>query len=406
VSRVADGRAGARLQAVLGIAAMVGVAALATTMTRSNPLAAAASWLSGLDRTLTTPEASWVQRLDDQPDSAVVTGGAVVFVTASGADARGLGDGGELWRRDAHWVAAAGRETVLVGTSRTAFEALDPSTGATKWRADGSAVWSYVDGVVSLTCPVGRDCVLTARTPGDGAVRWRTPLPGGERKPSGLQPSTAPYLPVLVGVQLGDRFHVVASSDGRKVDDEKTGENGGVTVRGGRIVHYTAADDGVCTVEIGGTRRSAGGKRACDREPAGTEALLVRTRADGAPVLVSTDRGRDAWVGEAGETVVAVDDRAAVVRSADRSSYAVVEVASGRRVWTRKVTGLVEVTLTPSAVLLTDLDRGRLLSLDRLTGRPFADLATQATVIGYGDSDAVLANGRTVGVVPLNRPPR
>jgi hypothetical protein len=56
-------------------------------------------------------------------------------------------------------------------------------------------------------------------------------------------------------------------------------------------------------------------------------------------------------------------------------------------------------------VLLTDLDRGRLLALDRLTGRPLSDLETQATVIGYGDSDAVLANARTVGVVPLDRPP-
>jgi hypothetical protein len=146
-----------------------------------------------------------------------------------------------------------------------------------------------------------------------------------------------------------------------------------------------------------------GGKRACAQEPGGTEALVVRTRADGAPALVSTASGRDVWAGAAGERVVAVDDRAAVVRSADRDAYAMVDLDSGRRVWSRKVTGSAEVTLTPAAVLFADL--GRLVSLDRQTGRPLSDLATQATLIGYGDSDAVLANARTVGVVPLNSPP-
>jgi outer membrane protein assembly factor BamB len=192
-----------------------------------------------------------------------------------------------------------------------------------------------------------------------------------------------------------------------------------VTVLGGRTLRSTASRrDEDCRLSIE-ARDPASGRTiwkktgyalgtapastcAQGRAPIGAGTTVVTVRADNRPALLSTADGHEIWVGASGQTVLALDARSAVVRSADRQSVTLIDLSSGGPAWTRRLTG--KVTLGTAAVVVTDTDAGRLVGYDRGGGGTLVDVQTQATVLGVGPAGVVLGQDRTVGVLPFNRP--
>jgi hypothetical protein len=144
-----------------------------------------------------------------------------------------------------------------------------------------------------------------------------------------------------------------------------------------------------------GTASGAG----CDqrRDPSGAQRVLVATRGDSRPVILSTADGRELWVGAPGESVLATDGRDAVVRAA--GSTALVGLDGGGTGWTRPVVG--DVALTPYAVVVTDPTGGRLFAYDR-GGAALVDVESQASVLGAGPNCLIVGRGRTVGLLAFN----
>lgn len=401
---------------------MIGLAALAATyflVSGKNPLPALGkamqSWLDKAN-TLSTPEPAWRQRLGEPPSAAVIVGRTVVFTTPSGAEARNASSGNVLWTRPARWVAVAG-DTVLLGKGRNSgYDAVDPTTGAVRWHNPGLAVWAYRDGVLSLDCPAGKDCALSRRSTGDGGAEWTVGLPDAARSLAGAHVSPDAVPPVL-GFPVEDRVDVVNTATGARLREEPT-SGVKVTVLGGRILRSTATrHDEDCRFSIE-ARDPAGGRTIwkktgyglgtapaseCGqgRAPVGAGAVIVTVRSDNRPALLSTADGHEIWAGAPGQTVLALDTRAAVVRSADRRSVTLVNLATGDQAWTHRMSG--EVTLATDAVVVNDTDAGRLVGYDRGGGTTLVDVKTQASVLGAGPGGVVLGQDRTVGIVPYGR---
>jgi outer membrane protein assembly factor BamB len=417
---VANGKAVGRFEAALGI---IGLAALAGTyflVSGKNPLPAVGkamqTWLDKAS-TLSTPEPAWRQRLGDTPSAATVVGHTVVFTVPSGAEARDAGTGQVLWTRPARWVAVAS-DTVLLGRGRdSGYDAVDPGTGGVRWHGAGLAVWTFRDGLLSMECPADRDCTLSRRSTEDGGAAWTTNLPDSAKTLAGAHASTDPVPPAL-GFPVEDRVHVVNTGTGARLREEPT-SGVRVTVLGGRTLRSTASRrDEDCRLSIE-ARDPASGRTiwkktgyalgtapastcAQGRAPIGAGTTVVTVRADNRPALLSTADGHEIWVGTAGQTVLALDARGAVVRSADHQSITLIDLSSGSPAWTRRITG--KVTLGTAAVVVTDTDAGRLVGYDRGGGGTVVDVQTQATVLGVGPAGVVLGQDRTVGVLPFNRP--
>jgi outer membrane protein assembly factor BamB len=417
---VANGRAVGRIEAALGIIGLGALAAAYFLVSGKNPLPAVGkamqTWLDKAT-TLSTPEPAWRQRLGDAPSAATVVGHTVVFTVPSGAEARDAGTGQVLWTRPARWVAAAA-DTVLLGRGRNSgYDAVDPATGGLRWHSAGLAVWTFRDGLLSLECPAGKDCALSRRSTVDGGAAWTTSLPDGAKSLAGVHASSDAVPPAL-GFAVEDRVHVVNTGTGARLREEPT-SGVRVTVLGGRVLRSTAARrDEDCKFSIE-ARDPAGGRTiwkktgyglgggpasACaqGRSPVGAGTTVATVRADNRPALLSTADGHEIWVGGAGQTVLALDARSAVLRSADRRSITVVDLGSGSPAWTHPITG--DVILGPTAVIVNDTDAGRLVGYDRGGGATLVDVQTQATVLGVGSAGVVLGQDRTVGVVPFKAP--
>ncbi|GII25328.1 hypothetical protein Pme01_49250 [Planosporangium mesophilum] len=407
--------------------AFVGVVALVLTyliVTGQNPLPGIGKGFTdalGRFRSLSDPQTAWTQRLDDQPTSVTVAGQAVVFGTRTGAEVRDARDGRVLWTRAAPWTAVAGdgaSAMVVVGKGRdSGYDVVDPVSGAVRWRDAGLGVWTYRDALLSLACPAGRDCALSSRSIADGRTGWTVGLPAGARLLAGAHPSTG-NLPPLLGLPVDGRITVVNTANGGRPRDEASSATTRVAVVGGRIIRSsTARTEGHCRYTVEG-RDAASGRQlwrregydlgtvsgaGCDqrRDPAGAQRVLVATRGDNRPVILSTTDGRELWAGAPGESVVVVDDRDAVVRSGD--SIALVGLDGGGTRWAKPAPG--DVALTPYAVVVTDPASGRLVAYGRSGGAALAEVESQASVLGAGPNGLILARGRTVGLLKFRADP-
>jgi hypothetical protein len=414
-------RAAGRAQALLAFLGLIALLYTYLTINGRNPLPAAGSAVTGwLGRagSLSDPEAAWVWRLDDKPTAATVVGRAVVFGTHNGAQVRDAVDGRALWSREARWVAVAGDgagAVVILGKGRdSGYDAVDPVSGTVRWHDAGLAVWAYRDALLSLTCPAGRDCALSARSLADGGPRWSVGLPAGARLLAGAHVSKED-LPPLLGLPVDGRTQVVDTANGRRLGTQASSAATRVTVTGGRIVASTAERRGAgCRYSLEvrdavsgrvawhrdgydlGTASGAGCQQR--RDPTGPRGVLVATRGDHRPVILSTADGRELWVGAPGESLLVTDGRDAVVRAA--GAITLFDLDRGHARWTRPVPG--DVTLTAHAVV-TDAADGRLVGYDRVDGATLVEVATQASVLGAGPNGLVVARGRTVGVLPFPR---
>jgi outer membrane protein assembly factor BamB len=403
--------------------AFIGLLALVITylmVTGKNPLPAAGNAITGLlarTGSLSKPEAAWSGRLGDQPTAVTVVGRAVVFSTRIGAEVRDATDGRTLWTREARWTAVAGDgagSVIVLGSAEGGSDVVDPVSGAVRWHDAGLGVWAYRDALLSLACPAGRDCALSARSIADGAVGWTVALPDGARLLTGAHVSQEALPPVL-GLPVDGRLQVVDTANGRRLRQETSSATVRVAVMGGRIIRSTAqrrgencrytieADDAASGRAVWrkdgydlGTASGAGCEQR--RDPTGAQRVLVATRGDNRPAILSTTDGRDLWTGEPGESVIAIDGRSAVVRAA--GSIALIDLDGGGTQWRHPVAG--DVTLTPHAVVGTDEASGRMVGYDRAGGAVVVDVATQASALGAGPNCLVVARGRTIGVLPFD----
>jgi hypothetical protein len=435
-ARVAKGKAVGRFEAVLGLVGLLALGATAVLITGWNPLPQVQTWFNKFG----TPPypAPWgTPRVGGHPTTAVVAGNAVVVSMRGTIEARGLSDGAVKWKREADWAGVAGDDSnavAVVGRRGQGLEALDPVSGATKWK-DGDAVgaWTYRDAVLTLTCPALSDCTLASRAPGDGATRWKSALPGIGRVLAGMnsdllgsrllsetyeEATTAVpnAIPSLLGFPTDQRVQVLDTGTGKRVREEKPSNTTRIVVVGGRILASTATPkDGNCRYTLE-ARDPANGKTVwkkdgydlktasgagCEqrKDPAGGGNVLAATRGDNRELFLAARDGKELWVGAPGETAVATDGQYGVVRSADGKTIKVIDLGSGSKLWEQPAPDKAHIAVTRYALVVSDATTSTIKAYNPKTGSKIVDVKTGGGVIGYGRDGLMLGRGRTIGYV-------
>ncbi len=433
---MASGSAFSRFQAALGVVGLLALGVTITMATGKNPWPALQGWLDRT-RVLSEPAPAWSVKVGDQPSSAVVARGAVVIASSRLVGGYALSGGGPLWTREVPWSAVAGdgsRAVVVAGRTGRGYETYDPETGAPRWSEPTAlGVWTFADLVVGLACPQTSPCTLTARDPDTGTVRWQAKLPGDGRPLAGLNhrlsgvralgrtdPAPQP-VPPLLGFPVEGEVQVFDSGDGTRLRAYPNRPATRATVVGDRVLVTSA------TPEPGGgqgcryavaardprTDRSAWRRDGYDlhtssalgceqrADPTGGGGLLAGTGPDGRDVVLDADTGAEVLHTDKAESLLNVNDRLAVLRTADKRRVRVVDLGGGAD-WTRPVDRSTAVALGPGVVVLTDPGTGRLVALSA-TGQALVDAATGATVLGYASSGVFINIGRHVGMLLYGR---
>ncbi|MEO3742438.1 PQQ-binding-like beta-propeller repeat protein [Plantactinospora sp. B5E13] len=423
----------------LGVKTAVAVALIAVIVLAAtnvwNPFPGVWDWVNR-DRPLSEPDVVWQQRIGGTPQDVTIAGNTVVIRYRTRIEARSLATGLRLWERKADWAAVAGgdRDPVIAAGKLLSkgYELLDPETGAVR-RKDTSAsgVWTYRNAVVDARCREPRDCQLTAYEPRGTVPIWTAFLPGVETGPLAGNPevlgtrrfttrdvddrAAGPVeMPPLIGFPVDGRVHIVDTATGRTVQDIEPGQHDRIVVVGGRMLRIEARSaDGTCYFTVvardpatgqevwrrdGLNLRTADGAGCPQREdPQGGENVFVGVAPDARETIVDAYDGRTLWTGAAGEKLLAVDDRYALVRSADKRSVTGHELGIDRARWTRPVHRDGGAALTPYAALVTDRNPDRLVALDPRTGRELANVRSSAEVLAVGPAGMVIGDGRDLG---------
>jgi hypothetical protein len=426
-----------RLEAALG---MIGVLALVITfiiITGWNPLPSFLDWVERAGA-LSRPEPAWKVRASERPEYAVVTGRTVVLLLPGGVESRDATDGEEIWSREAPWASVAGADrgvvVVLGRQNQRGFEVIDPETGAVRWSdADAVGVWTYREMILSLACKGLEDCTLSAREPTGGDARWRTAMPGIGKTLSGLnhellgsreldastvdpRVGSPESMPPMLGFPLNGRIQVVDTGTGRRVREAESEQLVRVVVVGGRLLHAKAErSGGQCRYSLsardpasgrtvwrrdGYDLRTASGA-GCEqrRDPSGGGGTLAAIRGDNREVLLNAADGRELWVGEPGERLLATDGVRVLVRTDGGKAVKAVDLGRRSTLWQQEVPAAAEAALTRHAVLV--LDDGRVRAFGVESGRLVVDARTTGRVVGTGPDVIILASGRTVGLLPF-----
>jgi outer membrane protein assembly factor BamB len=443
---MANGRAIGRFEAALGVIGLLALGVTYSVATHRNPLPAVQGWLDR-SQTLAEPAPAWTVRTGDQPSWAVAAGAVAVVEAGGTVSGYGLANGSQVWSRAATWAAVAGSgagAVVVIGQPRQGYQVLDAASGTVRW-SDPAAIgaWTFTDLVIGIACPQGVLCVLTARTPQAGTVRWQLALPGdgrplgGANRPLvGIRPlgpvDHAPRpAPALLGFPVGDQVQVVDTAAGTRPGTYRATPSAWIVVAGTRVVVSRGdAKRGKCTLTAEG--RDPAGDRlvwqragydlrtgsACDQrtDPAGGAGLLAAhsrgaCRSDSQPaldcpdgrdVLLDPATGEEVFRAGAGEKLLDTDGTLVLVRTADRTAVRAVAVNSGATRWTRPAARDAGVALGPGVVVFTDLAANRLTAVSA-SGAVVADVSSAATVLGFA-ADGVLVNiGRQVGLVRYAR---
>ncbi|MER7439333.1 PQQ-binding-like beta-propeller repeat protein [Micromonospora avicenniae] len=431
---MAKGR-GRGVRAVL-LLALIAVVALAATGVW-NPFPRVWDWVDRSEP-IAEPDVVWQQRIGGTPKSVTIAGETVVVEQRTRVEARALATGGQLWERKADWAAVAGADrnaVVVVGKLLVkGYEVLDPTTGVTRRRDDDAvAVWTYRNLLLDARCVQPTDCTLSAWDPRGAKPLWTAFLPGvgsglfadnpGLR---GTRRLTAQRLdeemagpepvPPLLGFPVDGRVHVVDTATGSVLQNVEPGREERLSVVGGRLLRIAArSQDDNCYFAISGVdpatgretwRRAGINLRTADKvgcvqreDPQGARNVLIGVAPDARETVLDGYDGRLLWVGADGEKLLAVDDRYALVRAADRRSILGRGLAAERTLWTRPAGGKAGATLTPHAAVIADEKPSRLIALDPRTGRELAALRTSANALAVGPAGMVIGEGREIGYV-------
>ncbi|WP_372434241.1 outer membrane protein assembly factor BamB family protein [Micromonospora luteifusca] len=418
---------------LLGLAVVVALAATGVW----NPFPGLWEWVDRSEP-ISEPDVVWQQRVGGTPRSVTIAGDAVVVEQRTRVEARSLATGTQLWERKADWSAVAGGDrdpVVAVGKLLVkGYELLDPATGATRRRDDDAvAVWTYRNLLLDARCTDATDCTLSAWDPRGTAPLWTAFLPGvhsglladnpglrGTRRLTATRiddgVAGAEPAPPLLGFPVDGRVHVVDTATGRVLQNVEPGRDERLSVVGGRMLRIAArSQDGTCYFAIS-ARDPATGQEAWQRagvnlrtadtagcvqreDPQGARNVLIGVGPDGREAVIDGYDGRLLWVGDSGTKLVAVDDRYAVFRAADKRSVVARELGTDRVLWTRPASGKAGAALTPYAAVVADEKPSRLAAVDPRTGRELAALRTSANALAVGSQGMIIGEGREIGYV-------
>src|SRR5256714_940993 len=315
---MAKGRSIGQSEAMLGVVGLLALGVAYSIATGWNPLPRLQGWLDRT-RTLAEPAPAWTATTTDEPSAAVAVGNAAVLLAGHNATGYTLANGTQQWAREVAWSAVAGSgagAVVVAGKPKRGYDALEPATGAVRWSdATATGAWTFTDLVVGIACPQPGNCVLTARAPGDGAIRWQVGLPGdvhglggANHKLAGLRPlgratGLPGPVPRLLGFPVDDKVQVVDTRGGTRRTAYRSDQLTWATVVGDQVVVTGGGQKkGPCRPRADG-RAPAAGREAwhldgdalhprpaprCDHrnEPAGAGGLIDATSPDGHEVLL------------------------------------------------------------------------------------------------------------------------
>ena len=402
-----------------------------------NPFPRMWDWVAR-SQSLSEPDVVWQQRVGGTPKSVTIAGDTVIVEQRTRVEARSLATGTQLWERKADWAAVAGGDrdpVVAVGKLLVkGYELLDPRTGVVRRRDDDAvAVWTYRNAVLDVSCAAPTDCVLTAWDPRGTRPLWTAFLPGVHSglladNPDllGTRRLTAPRIdagaagpeavPPLLGFPVDGRVHVVDTATGRVLQNVQPGREERLDVVGGRLLRITATPrDGTCYFTVVGQdpatgqqvwRRTGVNLRTAQYagcvqrdDPQGARNVMIGVAPDGREAVIDGYDGRLLHVGAEGEKVIAVDDRYALVRTADKRSVVARELSTDRVLWTRAAGGKSGGSLTPYAALISEEKPSRLIALDPATGEELVVLRTSASALAVGPDGMIIGEGREIGYV-------
>jgi hypothetical protein len=223
-------------------------------------------------------------------------------------------------------------------------------------------------------------------------------------------------MPPLLGFPIDGRVHVLDTATGRVLRKLEPGRQDRVVVVGGRVLRVGArAGDGTCYFSIeardpatdhqvwrrdGINLRTADGAGCVQRQdPPGGQNVIVGVGADMREAAIDAYDGRLLWVGPPGEKLLAVDDRYALVRSADRESVVGHELARQSPRWTRAVSPDGGAALARYAAVVVDEQPNRVVALDPSTGRELANLRSSAKVLAVGPQGMIIGQGREIAYI-------
>ncbi|GAA2375587.1 PQQ-binding-like beta-propeller repeat protein [Dactylosporangium salmoneum] len=419
----------------------IGVLALIITgilVTGWNPIPKVTDWWEKVASSagqLSTPETAWTERVGGQPLSAVIAGDTVLVNMRGTVEARSLSAGTMLWQREADWAGVAGdggAAVAIVGRRGAGLVALDPSSGAERWKdKDAVGAWTFRENVLTIACGGLTDCTLSARAPRDGAQSWKLTLPGIGRVLNGINSdllgtdvraeayrdaigAMPGAIPAMLGFPVEQKVKVVDTLRGKLLREEEPTNTSRVVVAGGRVLVSSAVPkDGHCRYSLeardpgtgktlwkkdGYDLRTASGA-GCEqrRDPAGADTVLVATRGDNREVFLSPRDGREMWAGADGDEIVAADGQYGLVRTDGGKTLAVVGFDKGGRLWQQTIPDKADVALSRYAVLVRDSREGRLIAYSPSGGTKLLDAKTTADVIGVGEHGLMIGRGRTIG---------
>ena len=433
---MAKGSAGGPcVKCYLGFALVVVIVLAATNVW--NPFPNVWDWVNR-SQPLSEPDVVWQQRVGGSPKSVTIAGNTVVVEQRTAVESRSLATGIRLWERKADWSAVAGGErdpVVAIGKLLVkGYELLDPESGAVR-RRDTAAVgvWTYRNALLDVHCADARDCTLTAWDPRGNTPSWTAFLPGigaglfadnpsvlGSRRLTTERVDDAAggpeLMPPLLGFPVDGRVHIVDTATGRVVQEVEPGRNDRVVVVGGRMLRIEArGQDGTCYFTVvardpatgrevwrrdGINLRTADSAGCVQREdPQGGQNVLVGVAPDAREAVLDAYDGRLLWVGAKGGKLLAVDDRYALARAADKKSISGYELPIEAARWTRRANQEGGVALTNYAAVVVDREPDRIVALDPRTGRELANLRSSAEVFAVGPAGMVIGDGRDIGYI-------
>lgn len=402
-----------------------------------NPFPAMWDWVDR-SQPISEPDVVWQQRVGGTPKSVTIAADTVIVEQRTRVEARSLATGTQLWEHKADWSAVAGGDrdpVVAVGRLLVkGYELLDPTTGAVRRRdGDAVAVWTYRNAILDVRCVEPTDCTLSAWDPRGTRPLWTAFLPGVHSglladNPDllGTRRLTAPRIdggvagpesvPPLLGFPVDGRVHVVDTATGRVLQNVQPGREERLAVIGGRLLRITATSrDGTCYFTVAAQdpatgqevwRRAGLNLRTADyagcvqrEDPQGARNVLIGVGPDGREAVLDGYDGRLLQVGGDGEKLLAVDDRYALVRSADKRSVLGRELSVDRTRWTRAAGGKSGAALTPYAAVIAEEKPSRLIAVDPRTGRELAVLRTSANALAVGRTGMIIGEGREIGYV-------
>jgi outer membrane protein assembly factor BamB len=423
----------------VAILAVVGIVVLATTHV-FNPWPQVWSWV-----TASSPVAEgvsqWQVKLSGSPSGITIANDTVIVEYRTRVESYGIGAGIKLWQSDADWATVAGGSSdavVVTGKLLTkGYQVLDPRTGQVR-RSDtaATAVWAYANAIVDLRCVKGGECELSAWDPRGSRPLWTIstggigfvldaanpdlpdtrPLPA-EQVDDGV--TGRPPMPSLMGLPDGGRVRVVDTARGRVVQTVDPGPEQRIAVTGGRVLTVTGeARDGTCYYSVtasdppdsgavwsrdGLNLRTADNGSACkqDRDPAGGDDVVLGVDPVGREQLLAAHDGRVLWRGGKDQDVLALNDRYAVIRSADGRTLSGHGFANGKTLWQRKVNDGASAALSPHAAIIANTSPRRIIAVAPGSGRVLVEARTEAKVFATGPSGLLAVDGRDMAYLPF-----